>query len=80
MDRVWRRRRCISNMIEHEAVNHGSLAGIWHCACGGETFTKYTIAKLMGEVMGVSTTHLSSDPSPPTVSSDHGPAPQPLDP
>mmetsp|Transcript_28797 Transcript_28797/g.51510 ORF Transcript_28797/g.51510 Transcript_28797/m.51510 type:complete len:300 (-) Transcript_28797:81-980(-) len=57
--------QCMSKMIEYEAVRKGSLTGIWHCGCTAEVFTKFAVAKLMGEVLGLPTSHLSGDPNPP---------------
>mmetsp|Transcript_17498 Transcript_17498/g.48816 ORF Transcript_17498/g.48816 Transcript_17498/m.48816 type:complete len:193 (-) Transcript_17498:137-715(-) len=56
---------CVANMIEYEEENIGGLAGVWHCACTCEQFTKYRIALLMAGILGVSAAHLSGDPEPP---------------
>ncbi len=39
------------------------MSGIWHW-CGDERLTRYAMARIMGQVLGVSTAHLRPDPAP----------------
>jgi dTDP-4-dehydrorhamnose reductase len=41
------------------------LAGVWHL-CGNERYTKFQQARIIGEVLGLSTAHLTPDPAQPS--------------
>mmetsp|Transcript_27874 Transcript_27874/g.88988 ORF Transcript_27874/g.88988 Transcript_27874/m.88988 type:complete len:307 (+) Transcript_27874:48-968(+) len=59
---------CIGNLLEYHfgGAAAGGIGGkVFHFANNEVQFTKFTIAALIGEVLGVPTGHLTSDPNAP---------------